>query len=292
MQTCEQYQEQISRMLDGDLPEAETAALRMHLEQCDACRSLYTAFSAVSAHLSDPALPPVDLSASIMAQIRQEAAAPPPVSRPKRRPALLRMTAMAAGFALILLAASRLPVWNNGNDTAESLLADTNDTFPGYSDAASDAGDGSDDRYYAANGTNHADADSLPTVEEDMEEQRTEGASKEESPAPSAAAAALQKQLSRLTLQQSNGWIDAVLTLCPLCDVTEGNHAPQRKPDAFYSLDEADETQQCEISVWQTKTEWILLVDLDAGIFTLTGERAHLQREAPDTFAWIAEAIL
>lgn len=273
-------------MLDGDLPEVETAALCAHLEQCDSCRSLYAAFSAVSAHLSDPALPPVDLSADIMAQIRQEAAAQQPVSRPKRRPALLRMTAMAAGFALILLAASRLPVWNNGSSDTESLLADINGPFSEYSDPAAAPGDGSDDLHYAANGTTRVDTDSLPTPE-DMEEDCAEGESKEESPAPSADAAELQKQLARLTQQLSDDWIDAVLTLSPLCDIAAGNTAPQRTPDAAYSPEE----EHCDISVWQTGAQWILLVELDGRSFTLTGDRAHLQREAPDAFARIAEAL-
>lgn len=68
---CEYYQELMSRMLDGDLLDAETAALREHIRTCPECRALCAAFSSMALSLrDDEAEPPVSLASSVMSRIR------------------------------------------------------------------------------------------------------------------------------------------------------------------------------------------------------------------------------
>lgn len=67
---CEYYQELISRMLDGDLPDTETAALREHVRSCPECRALFLAFSGMTLSLrEDEAEPPFSLADSVMSRI-------------------------------------------------------------------------------------------------------------------------------------------------------------------------------------------------------------------------------
>lgn len=132
MSTCMDYQQQISQMLDGELPAAQTQTLRAHLRTCPNCRRVYDDFLALQAAVRDAAAePPADLTARILQQVRQEpvpmaarsAAAqhparhmqPTPVQRApqskpttRKRPAsgrtspLLPISVMAACLALIL----------------------------------------------------------------------------------------------------------------------------------------------------------------------------------------------
>ena len=47
MKNCAEYQELISMMLDGELPEADRADVAAHIAACDECRAMYEAFSAI-----------------------------------------------------------------------------------------------------------------------------------------------------------------------------------------------------------------------------------------------------
>ena len=47
MKSCEEYQELIGMMLDGELQEADRAAVEAHIAACDDCRAMYEAFSAI-----------------------------------------------------------------------------------------------------------------------------------------------------------------------------------------------------------------------------------------------------
>ena len=89
MSACEHYQQQISQMLDGELPPEHIPTLRAHLRTCPDCRRVYDAFLAMQAAVRDAAAePPADLTARIMQQVRAEAApaAPSPAPpRPERR---------------------------------------------------------------------------------------------------------------------------------------------------------------------------------------------------------------
>ena len=73
MSRCEQVQEQISRLLDGDLSPQEQAAVQEHIAGCAECAALYEAFSAVSDAIGqDLEEAPDSLRETVMAEIRRE----------------------------------------------------------------------------------------------------------------------------------------------------------------------------------------------------------------------------
>ena len=132
MSNCEHYRQQISQLLDGELPSGQAQTLRAHLRTCPDCRRVYDDFLAIQAAVRDAAAePPADLTARIMQQVHREpvpmaprAAAPTrpvrctppapmhkaPPAKPaaRKRPAagrtspLLPISVMAACLALIL----------------------------------------------------------------------------------------------------------------------------------------------------------------------------------------------
>lgn len=89
---CEYYQELMSRMLDGDLLDAETAALREHIRTCPECRALCAAFSSMALSLRDDEMePPMSIAGSVMSRIRSYEAEntipdPEPTSEPEPLP--------------------------------------------------------------------------------------------------------------------------------------------------------------------------------------------------------------
>lgn len=72
MNTCDYYQELISRMLDDELSNKERSVLAEHLYMCDECAAMYSAFSMVSDIVAtDLAEPPEELAEDVMAHIRR-----------------------------------------------------------------------------------------------------------------------------------------------------------------------------------------------------------------------------
>lgn len=70
MNECEQIQEQISAMLDGELSPTEEAAVQAHIRQCNECRAIYEVFATVSDAMTPESLPP-DLHNRIMTAVQQ-----------------------------------------------------------------------------------------------------------------------------------------------------------------------------------------------------------------------------
>lgn len=66
MRSCEEYREMISALLDGELPEAERAALEAHIASCAACAETYDAFAALTLPEEEV---PATLHADIMARV-------------------------------------------------------------------------------------------------------------------------------------------------------------------------------------------------------------------------------
>ena len=90
MSACEHYQQQISQLLDGELPPEQVQTLRAHLRTCPECQRVYDDFLALQAAVRDAAAaPPTDLTARIMQQVRQEPVPMPPRSAAPE-PAVLR----------------------------------------------------------------------------------------------------------------------------------------------------------------------------------------------------------
>ncbi len=105
MKGCARYEEMISRLIDGELPQAKQAELERHLASCPDCAALYKAFSALSETLGEEdAVPPARLHEAIMADVRREELRRR--NTPRRRRGYL---AAAACAAVILLAAVNLP---------------------------------------------------------------------------------------------------------------------------------------------------------------------------------------
>ena len=82
MSECEAYQEYFSAMLDGELGEEETQALRIHVENCPDCRAVNAAFTFIENALPG-AFPevPAGLHEHILSGVRQAASRQTPQSR-------------------------------------------------------------------------------------------------------------------------------------------------------------------------------------------------------------------
>ena len=111
MDKCEKYREMISAMLDGELSEADRAALHAHMESCPECRGVYDAFAAVmgAEELEEP---PEGMLSGAMFRIRNTAPA-----KKKKRIHWQRYAAAAACLALVLFGATRLDL-NMGAESA------------------------------------------------------------------------------------------------------------------------------------------------------------------------------
>ena len=58
MSACEHYQQQISQLLDGELPPEQVQTLRAHLRTCPECQRVYDDFLALQAAVRDAAAAP------------------------------------------------------------------------------------------------------------------------------------------------------------------------------------------------------------------------------------------
>ena len=99
MSSCEQYQELISRMVDGDLSQKEQKELLTHIETCPECAALYQAFSLLSDKISgELEESPLDLRDNVMAEIRREE-----IRRRNRLPTILRAVMSAAACLAVIV---------------------------------------------------------------------------------------------------------------------------------------------------------------------------------------------
>lgn len=101
MTDCLNFEQQISAMIDGELPEAERQALEAHLKTCPDCMEVYRMFSGVSAAMHDIAFePPADLKDRVLQQIEDEKITP--IEDGRKRWNWKRYAAMAAAFAVVV----------------------------------------------------------------------------------------------------------------------------------------------------------------------------------------------
>lgn len=102
MSRCEEYQELISRMVDGELSDRRRAALEEHIRTCEDCAALYSAFSALSRQIGeDLEEVPLDLRENVMAEIRREG-----IRRKNRIPVALRGVLAAAACLAVIVGVS------------------------------------------------------------------------------------------------------------------------------------------------------------------------------------------
>ena len=94
---CEKCREMISCLLDGELSQAEQSFVREHIAACPECRSVYDAFSAVSAQLHEEEPLPDGLHEKIMSGIK---------ARPKKKTGIvwIKYLSVAACLALVIFA--------------------------------------------------------------------------------------------------------------------------------------------------------------------------------------------
>ena len=105
MNSCSEYRELISRLLDGELNADEQREVQRHIASCPDCAAVYDAFSMLSQAVADAAEePPARLHETVMADVRREAI------RRRQPPKRVRsFLALAACAALVILAAANLP---------------------------------------------------------------------------------------------------------------------------------------------------------------------------------------
>lgn len=103
MAECSEYLELISRSVDGDLSAEEAEKLYEHLAHCPSCSAMLSSFEELSMMTADSLKkPPAQLREGVMASIEAT----------KKRPwySRYRFTAVAACFALVVLAISYTPL--------------------------------------------------------------------------------------------------------------------------------------------------------------------------------------
>ena len=104
MNSCEPYQELISRLVDGEISREEHEALMAHLNTCSRCNAMYAVFHDLSDILSEePEELPEGLHENIMASVRRSEM----IEKNRRMRKLgLRMAMSAAACALLVLFAA------------------------------------------------------------------------------------------------------------------------------------------------------------------------------------------
>ena len=111
MTGCEQYEEKIYALLDGDLAPEEEAALREHMARCPDCARLYEAASAAAEILrEEQAEPPAALAEGVMARVAAYEAQKKKTQPAGRVKTLRRWLPMAAAACLaVVIAGAVLP---------------------------------------------------------------------------------------------------------------------------------------------------------------------------------------
>ena len=100
MNSCESYQELISRLVDGEVSHDEHEALMDHMKTCSRCNAMYAVFHDLSDILSEtPEELPEDLHENIMADVRRS-----DMRRRNRRMRTIGLrTALTAAACLVLV---------------------------------------------------------------------------------------------------------------------------------------------------------------------------------------------
>lgn len=138
MNTCDYYQELISRMLDDELSNNERSVLAEHLYMCDECAAMYSAFSMVSDMVAtDLVEPPEELADDVMAHIRRAE-----IRKRNRRNTRATKNAIAAAACVAFVVAAVGGVAVVRNHRSDNVVYESRMS---QSTAASSAKDGSYD---------------------------------------------------------------------------------------------------------------------------------------------------
>ena len=117
MTDCEKCREMISCLIDGELSQAEQSFVREHIAACPECRSVYDAFSAVSAQLHEEEPLPDGLHEKIMSGIK---------AKPKKKTGIvwIKYLSAAACLALVIFAGIK-----SGMLSPAEYKTDSNDLY-------------------------------------------------------------------------------------------------------------------------------------------------------------------
>ena len=138
MNSCDYYQELISRMLDDELSNNERTVLAEHLYKCDECAAVYSAFSMVSDMVAtDLVEPPEELAEDVMAHIRRAE-----IRKRNRRNTRATKNAIAAAACVAFVVAAVGGVAVVRNHRSDNVVYESRMS---QSTAASSAKDGSYD---------------------------------------------------------------------------------------------------------------------------------------------------
>lgn len=134
---CEKCREMISCLLDGELSQAEQSLVREHIAACPECRSVYDAFSAVSAQLHEEEPLPDGLHEKIMSGIK---------AKPKKKTGIvwIKYLSVAACLALVIFAGVKsgmLSPAENKVDSNDLYVAETLPVLDGRFTGQSGNGD-------------------------------------------------------------------------------------------------------------------------------------------------------
>jgi len=120
MSGCEFYQELISRMLDEELSGEESAVLAEHLDSCEECRSVYSAFTALSASIAEDLVDaPESIKINVMTEVRRSE-----LIKKNKKKSMKRLFATAACLVLVAGAAYMALPELADEDKVDEALAD------------------------------------------------------------------------------------------------------------------------------------------------------------------------
>lgn len=143
MNDCEKCREMISCLLDGELSEAQQSFVREHIAACPECRSVYDAFSAVSARLHEEEPLPDGLHEKIMSGIK---------AKPKKKTGIvwIKYLSAAACLALVIFAGVKsgmLSPAEHKTDSSDLYAAETLPVLDGRFTGRSDEENGDKTAY-------------------------------------------------------------------------------------------------------------------------------------------------
>jgi len=119
MISCNEAMEQISRLIDEDLSKEEQDALQEHLQSCESCRQLYSAFSGLSDAIAEGMEDvPEGFSDKVMSEIRRSAISPVKKNSSPAKKLSRYSLPIAALLALVIA----IPVFTS-NRTVKSEMA-------------------------------------------------------------------------------------------------------------------------------------------------------------------------
>ena len=105
MKSCEEIEQLISCMIDGESSESEAAEVQKHIESCEQCKAFYTAVRTISEDFSDDLMtPPENFASGVMAKISNQ--------KPKQKGKIItfrRFVATAAACLVLAVGVMTVP---------------------------------------------------------------------------------------------------------------------------------------------------------------------------------------